>query len=130
MLQQEGSGLSSIPFFPPSHFLIDICVEDEATLHVETPRWRKRSSEYYSSSNPFRVGVKLTLVIRGSEIVNATHTGGIPNLMQHLRCAKLAMMTGIACFHMACEHQYCFSVQRYGHKKQRIVESFVTVLSS
>ena len=119
VLQQEGSGLSSIPFFPPSHFVIDICVEDEATLHVETPRWRKRSSEYYSSSNPFRVDVKLTLVIRGSETVNATHIGGIPNLMQHLRCAKLAKMTGIGCFDTACEHQYCFSVQSYGHNKRK-----------
>ena len=119
MLQQEGSGLSSIPFFPPSHFVIDICVEDEATLHVETPRWRKRSSEYYSSSNPFRVDVKLTLVIHGSETVNATHIGGIPNLMQHLRCAKLAKMMGIGCFDTACEHQYCFSVQSYGHNKRK-----------
>ena len=99
--------------------MIDICVEDEATLHVENPRWRKRSSEYYRSSNPFRVDVKLTLVIRGSEIVNATHTGGIPNLMQDLRRAKLAMMMGIGCFDTACEHQYCFSVQSYGHKKRK-----------
>ena len=119
MLQQQGSGLSSIPFFPPSHIVIDICVEDETTLHVETPRWRKLSSEYYSSSNPFRVDVKLTLVIRGSEIVNATYTGGIPNLMQHLLCAKLAMMMGIACFDTACEHQYCLSVQSYRHKKRK-----------
>ena len=119
VLQQEGSGLSSIPLFPPSHFVIDICVEDEATLHVETPRWRKRSSEYYSSSNPFRVDVKLTLVIRGSETVNATNIGGIPNLMQHLRCAKLAKIAGIGCFDTSCEHQYCFSVQSYGHKKRK-----------
>ena len=118
VLEQQGNGLSNVPLSPPLHILISTYVGDKETLDAQISPWSKRSSENYSSSNPFRVDVKLTLVIRGSETVNATNIGGIPNLMQHLRCAKLAKIAGIGCFDTACEHQYCFSVQSYGHKKR------------
>ena len=78
VLEQQGNGLSNVPLSPPLHILISTCVGDKETLDAQISPWSKRSSENYSSSNPFRVDMKANLIIHVSAIVNPTPRGGIP----------------------------------------------------